>query len=213
MWYWQLTPPDCNDNLLGACLDKASILPSLQSLVRHCVGGGSLTADALLQAILRSPERRPSEGVAHVQYEGGVSVLWLGDYAFFYVSDGDRKCRIPRATSDLPPWVCHTLSEEGRMDPFALDGRIAAYLDCFARQSTAAIRLLRSIDWGAIPLVWRPLFVTDIRHGYSRADCAAAQLRLLRRVAEDMADAHPEVVAEALAVLHYATGLQQRLHQ
>ena len=90
IWYWQLVPRDVNLRLLGACFERAGILPSLRNLLHHCMASNA-KEECIIQRAVRMGHPAPTEEIHgathHVELDRGVSVLWIDDNAFFYVTE------------------------------------------------------------------------------------------------------------------------------
>ena len=206
VWYWQLLPYYTNLETVGRHFDLAELLPSLRQLMRLVLGG-------------REPNRMGSERVERLgqrlynqlstDHGNGRHTLWLGTDAFFYVEQQSDNAlinvRLPATHKELPPWVLSLLMDMGHTkDPFALEKTVDHYLRQLEATGSRAVRLLRCINWAAVPLVWKPLFMHDAVSTVSNCEAQASQARLIKAAAPSWEEA--EVVSESIDLLHRITG-------
>lgn len=131
-------------------------------------------------------QRDPKHKHMHTTYANGVTVFWIGNDAFFCVEEKDsfEKVRPPFTVSDLPMWVLELLEELiGRdvMLPGRLRDNITEYLEWFHTRKVAhpVVHILRKINWGVLPLIWKPIFISDVPYSVSTTDAKNAQKQLL----------------------------------
>ena len=206
VWYWELLPSDANLNVVGERFHAAGLLPSLRYLLEYATNLPVADRTHLHDSTCAATHAgRAGPDALSTPAGSGRHTLWLGKDAFFYVEATERdttfaNSRAPDHHGELPPWVLSLLQSAGAGDPFTLQRNLDVGLSHFhARHGTAPQRLLRSIHWASLPLVWRPLFVRDVRVVATRAQCEAAQARLVKGVAAVWEDA--PVVAEAIEIL------------
>jgi hypothetical protein len=119
---------------------------------------------------------------------------------------GHANCRAPDTHRELPPWVASLLVATTHAELFGLHRALDVCLGHFQQHhGSGAQRLLRSINWGNLPLVWRALFVRDVRAVTTCAQAEAAQARLVKSVSAMWEDAH--VLAEAIELLARVTAV------
>lgn len=218
MWHWQMLPPSANVDTVGSRFDSAGILPSLRFLVRYAVPTSSLVKQRNLETLIlhgmRSIDyRRPTS--ARVSRSTMPNAFWIGaDHLFFYVEDEEQQgianCRLPQTVGeDLPEWVVPLLADVSMTDEIHVKRNLDAALEQFAKENDApAVRLLRSINWARLPLVWQPMFLVTTHHGTVQ-QCEEAQVRLIRSVAREWESGSAEVVHEALTLLQHVTTMVQ----
>lgn len=144
----------------------------------------------------------------NTMYGDRVGVLWLGDEAFAYVEEqpGLTGCRPPTKPDELAPWIVPAIADAAAADVFSVQRNLSHYLEDFCRRpTTPAVRMLRAVNWAAIPLVWHPLFLLEAQQTHTLTECEQSQSRLLRSIGEEQAD--PEVLAEAAELLKRITTL------
>lgn len=226
VWVWQILPSQSNVNLVGAAFAQAGLYPSWSMIARYAAGGDAparhATALAAARLDVAAYAGRP-EGDAsmHVEYDRGVIAFWIGEEVFFAVecrageesaeTGGARhplaNLRLPDTPQELPPWVAAVLMDRSPgLDRHGADANLQRFLTWFAgAHGGAATRLLRSINWPLLPLVWRPLFFRDVPVRTTGPESADAQTTLVKSVAALWEDA--ETLAEAIERLHQLTGV------
>ena len=201
-WYWQLLPDTANLNVVGEQFHEAGILPSLRWLVQYATEG------IPYRMACEAARSMHGRNVDQEALGPGAHAYWLGGDVFFFVRAETKdqatanNCRAPDAHGELPRWVMPMLREltEGKLDGFNLQRNVDICLAHFqTMHGGAAQRLLRSVNWSGLPLVWRPMFVRDIRHTTTRAQAEGAHEKLIKNVAAMWEDA--PVVAEAIEIL------------
>ena len=128
-------------------------------------------------------------------------MLWLGEETFAYVeeSPGLTGCRPPTHTNELAPWIVSAIADAAETDVFAVQRNLSHFLEDFwsryytkrlllTRSVTPGRRILRAVNWAAIPLVWHPLFLTDAHQTHTLSECETSQSRLLRSIGEERQD-------------------------
>ena len=121
-----------------------------------------------------------------------------------------KKTRKPTEThTDLPQWVFTVLQEISGddVDEIVLHRNVNMFLQRW--NSTGSDRrsviLLRSINWAVLPLIWRPLFMSDIPVCVPPSECRKAQIKLLTEVASEQDDV--ETLNAAAHMLGIITGI------
>ena len=192
---------------IGRNFDAEDILPSLRKLMQYAA---SIRRPVELNQERVALRGRRSGQELSSQYGQGRSVLWLGTDVFFYVEDTTTESvtnvRVPTTHEELPPWVMGLLQEANRgMEIFAIQRNVDSYLQRTKTPSGRSVGLLSSINWAAVPLVWTPMFMRDTEYTVTCEEATTAQVRLIKGVAPSGEE--PEVVAEAIEILHRITGL------
>ena len=202
-----MLPYHANLDHIGRNFDAEDILPSLRKLIQYT-------------AAVRRPVELNHERVAlrgrrsgrdlSTQYGQGRSALWVGMDVFFYVEDETTETvtnvRVPTTHTELPPWVLDLLQEANRgLEIFAIQRNVDSYLQRMKTPSSRSIGLLSTINWAAVPLVWTPMFMRDTESTVTCEEATTAQIRLIKGLAPSGEE--PEVVAEAIEILHRVTGL------
>jgi hypothetical protein len=226
VWNWQILPSQSNLNLVGAAFAQAGLYPSWSMIARYAAGGdgpGRLAPAAAARLDVAAYAGRPDGDAAmHVEYDRGVTAFWIGEEVFFAVecrgeasmapAEGGARhplanLRIPDSPQELPPWVAGLLLERSPgLEIHGANANLQRFLSWFAStHGGAAVRLLRSINWPLLPLVWRPLFFKDIPVRTTSHESADAQTTLVKSVAAVWEDA--ETLAEAIEQLHQMTGV------
>lgn len=225
VWHWTLLSTHFPPTLVGRRFRTTEMYPSFHS-IRHAVCGDGVDpvtfADLEVQSgrLLGDPDRIHMDTVYG---DTGVTALWLGDEVFFYVADADTdvfNVRLPHSHRDLPPWVVPLLQEHA---PRPLAGPILirnvdAYLENLAAHARAsdAVALLRRVNWGQLPLLWRPMRLrgTTTSLTVTVVESRAAQRRLIANMGRDLDDAFDDaraekqtILDETLTLLGYLTGV------
>ena len=213
VWCWQLLPANVNLRTVGANFHNAGILPSLRFLLRYGTPTARVADPVVTVATAeRLGNRHPWRMIT--EYGRNVCALWIGDDVFFYVEQTPRgsdgapggitDCRAPDTHTELPPWVLHLLADVAGVQTLYVQRTVDASLAHFqAEHGTPAVRLLRSINWGALPLHWRPLFMRGEEPSATPQQAADAQARLIKSSAAMWEDA--EVLAQAIDLLSEVT--------
>lgn len=206
VWYWQLLPYYTNLETVGRHFDVAELLPSLRHLARLVLGPGDSSLMGA-ERVERLGQRLYNQ--LSTDHGNGRHTLWLGTDAFFYVERQSENAltnvRLPKTHKELPPWVLSLLMDVGRTkDPFALEKTVDHYLCQLEATGSRAVRLLRSINWATVPLVWKPLFMHDAVSTVSNREAQSSQARLIKAAAPSWEEA--EVVSESIELLHRITG-------
>lgn len=230
---WQLLPTHAPVHLVARRFENMGILPSWRGLVRY-----ALPSLAHPGPDVESLERHAGRLVTdrercHMTTEcgGGLMTMWLGQEVFFYVElpesaeaakgEGHHhpppQIRLPTQPEELPPWCMDLLLDLAgqEMDPHCVRRNVSEYLDWFQEQggnqdvSRGALTLLRFINWGALPLHWRPVFFRDVQPVVTDKQSAEAQMELLRRMGT-VAKVSGEAVTEAAEVLQRITGVGKK---
>ena len=210
VWHWQLLPYHTNIANLGQHFDRRQILPSLRSLLRFAAVG--VPVDQLDLSRLNTRAQFHPDRIS-MEYGSGQCALFLGEDIFFYMEDKSEKCpnpllnvRLPASHTELPTWVMHILYEASKdMDAFAIARNVDSYLLCIASNVPPAIRLLQSVNWASIPLIWKPLFMRNAEVVVTPTQASQAQARLIKELAPTGEE--PETIAEAIEILHQFTGV------
>jgi hypothetical protein len=90
-------------------------------------------------------------------------------------------------------------------DFFGIARNVDSYLTRIATNPAPALRLLRTINWALVPLVWKPLFMKNAQVTVTPAQAADAQSRLLKELTPSWEE--PETIAEAIELLNRFTGV------
>jgi hypothetical protein len=209
VWYWQLLPYHVNLNHVGKVFDAEEILPSLRRLLCYAAVPkapiGELDPDRLQCRGQKQADRIATD------YGGDRHALWLGTEVFFYVEgvgDGNplTNVRIPISYQELPPWVMALLCEVSHgTDAFAIGMNVNTYLHTLSATATRSTQLLRSINWAAVPLVWRPMFMQGCDTCVTAIQAGEAQARLIKAIAPSWEE--PETVLETIERLARITGI------
>ena len=210
VWYWQLLP--CHTNLLniGRYFDSEDILPSLDKLLKF--SSSDRKHEKVNPGDVERRGMRPADRMA-IDYGNGLCAMWLGNDIFFYVEQSPqdqinplRNVRGPINHSEIPVWAMDLLSEANPgVDRFSLARNVDSFLQRMDSSGSRAVRLLRSVNWASIPLVWKPLFMKNIDISVSVRQASEAQVRLIKGISPEWEEA--EIVAEAIDLLHRMTGV------
>ena len=193
-------------NLVARRFRDAEILPSWSSLQTYTMTQPIEIPLACLEAYANREAHDPHRRHIHTQYEEpGAAVMWLGCEVFFYVTterSGLDNARAPVNHTELPFWVLVLLAEQCASDVPLLKHRIDAYLATFAHATPGSgLATLRSINWPALPLHWRPrYFKLPLRLGTE--ECQRAQDTLLSQVCATGAG-----IEASTKLLRFITGL------
>ena len=210
VWYWQLLPYHANLHNIGRYFDAEEILPSLDKLLKFA--SSDRKQGKVNPADVERRGMQPSDRMA-IDYGNGLCAMWLGNDVFFFVevSAQDqinplRNVRAPINHSEIPTWAMDLLSETNPgVDRFSLARNVDSFLQRMDSSASRAVRLLRSVNWSAIPLVWRPLFMKNMNVTVSARQASEAQVRLIKGISPEGEAA--EIVAEAIDLLHRMTGV------
>jgi hypothetical protein len=216
VWHWQVLPSHANINMVGSAFDHAGLYPSWSGLLRYGRTGVGRAPSISRATLLHSAGRLEDDPSMCSEYGRGIISLWIGEEVFFAVEckeDEKQKrstlanLRLPEGLQELPPWVVPLLSSIcGDGDVHGVTTNIQQYLKWFTSvHSGAPVRLLRSIHWAALPLIWHPLFITNIPTRTNLHESADAQARLVKSVTAVWEDA--EITAEAIELLNGMTGV------
>ena len=210
VWYWQLLPYHANLHNIGRYFYAEEILPSLDKLLKFA--SSDRKQGKVNPADVERRGMQPSDRMA-IDYGNGLCAMWLGNDVFFFVevSAQDqinplRNVRGPINHSEVPTWAMDLLSETNPgVDRFSLARNVDSFLQRMDSSASRAVRLLRSVNWSAIPLVWRPLFMKNMNVTVSVRQASEAQVRLIKGISPEWEEA--EIVAEAIDLLHRMTGI------
>lgn len=207
MWQFSLIPHATPVNLVARRFRDAEILPSWTGLQTYAMTQSREIPYACLESYASREAHDPHRRQIHTQYEDpGAAVMWLGCEVFFYVTTdrpGLDNARAPANHTELPLWVLVLLAEQCESDVPLLRRRVDAYLATFSdKPRDPGVAVLRSINWPALPLHWRPrYFQLPLRLGSE--ECQRSQGILLDRV-------RPGANLEAASrLLRFLTGLSQ----
>ena len=211
VWYWQLLPYHVNLDQLGKSFDDEDILPSLHKLLRFAAVPPRTIGDLDNERLLMRGQKQPHHMSSH--YGSGRCALWLGADVFFYIQkeadeDGNEltNVRIPGSYQEIPPWVMHLLVEVSiGVDAFAIGINVNNYLQRLQATASRSTQLLRSINWAAVPLIWKPTFMVGCDTCVTVQQAAEAQSRLIKAIAPSWED--PETVSETIERLGRITGV------
>ena len=217
VWYWQLLPYYVNTNNVGNNFDLFGVLPSLNKLVSHAAVSRNPVELNLKHLQIRGQRLRDE---LHVEYGKGVCSLWLGKHVFFYVErehteDTDtedapphqlRNVTTPANHRELPHWVLEFLGDMSTgTDAFAMAKNVDSYLAGMEMNLSPGLKLLRSINWASLPLVWNPLFMKNAETCVTVDQATRAQTSLIKGVCPSWEEA--ETMAEAIDLLNRITGV------
>ena len=212
VWYWQLLPYYTNHNNLGRNFDLYDVLPSLQKLVHFTAknkGPISLDFMHIEQRGLRT------KGELATEYGHHTFALWLGEHVFFYrevIGPSEPElCNIaiPQDHTELPQWSLDYLCEiSNGLDAFAIARNVDAFLSQFGRSTSSAQKVLSTINWATIPLVWKPTFMKNAETHVSTEQAVQAQTRLIKGICPSWEDA--ERLAETIDLLSIITGIASK---
>jgi hypothetical protein len=211
VWYWQLLPYHVNLDQLGKSFDNEDILPSLHKLLRFAAVPPRTIGDLDNERLLMRGQKQPHHMSSH--YGSGRCALWLGADVFFYIQkeadeDGNEltNVRIPGSYQEIPPWVMHLLVEVSMgVDAFAIGINVNNYLQRLQATASRSTQLLRSINWAAVPFIWKPTFMVGCDTCVTVKQAAEAQSRLIKAIAPSWED--PETVSETIERLGRITGV------
>lgn len=215
VWQWNLLPSSVPLALVTRHFEAAQLLPYWTQLAR-CVLGEDITLPSMSTVETYAGRLQADTDMCVYDTERpGAFTMFLGDAGvFFGVRSGGaglRTVRLPQRADELPRWVKDLLEELVRSAPpqachYAVGANLDSYLAWFAAQPVGAdVRLLREIDWGRLPLHWRPAFLREVPHTVTVAQADQAQARLLQEVAQDWDAA--ETLTAALERLNRITGI------
>ena len=210
VWYWQLLPYYVNVSNMGRNMDAEELLPSVRKLLKFAAVKASSEHIDMERLHIRG--QRHSDRMS-TEYGNGICALWVGEDVFFYVEDKSdqvlgalRNVRLPSNHSELPGWVMELLREASMStDFFGIARNVDSYLTRIATNPAPALRLLRTINWALVPLVWKPLFMKNAQVTVTPAQAADAQSRLLKELTPSWEE--PETIAEAIELLNRFTGV------
>lgn len=203
VWHWQLLPHDSNLPLIAKNFEVNEVLPNWNALYHFSLPTASSSSSLKVRTIpyckIESYGHREAtdrnRNHMHTTYEDGRTALWLGDNVFFCVEEADPIwVHPPTNTKELPPWVlqlltrllCHGQATDpvDETDPYVQPARVEenvnAYLRIFSRPSTLrGLDVLRRINWGILPLYWKPIFFKDVDRRVSVRTAYEAQAQLI----------------------------------
>ena len=211
IWHWSLLSDTCNMENMACNFEESGILVSLQLLLKY--------AAVRARRCKLNPERmRRWAQLKKDQFysESGVGLITMaiGSENLFFLkvssdSNGVATAHPPANHSELPSWVVRFLAEmSGDVDEQAICHNIDQFLERWngCGDDREAILLLRSINWSALPLVWKPLFMHDVHVCVTRSEARAAHRNLIAEANSGDAKSE-EVVATAFYMLHTITGV------
>ena len=219
VWHWSLLPHTTPLPLVATQFRLAELLPAfrgLEEIVLEAEPGELVPFEELERQgfrLQRDPLRRHMDTAYDPRAEGAVpTALWFAPEVFFYVMRPGQdpndpfNARPPADHTELPGWVLPALlAAHGRGGgPAArrfVTRNVDAYLATFAPAAggSPAQQLLRRVNWGALPLVWRPVTLRDVPTCVTVAESAAAQTRLVLNATKHLVDEGAAAVDAAAA--------------
>ena len=205
VWHWTLVPRCSGAPTLAAMARRfaeAGLLPSLRHLAARCTGGGGdrpppFPAWETLERLGGRRARGGGGGMATTYDNDGATALWFPPEVLFYVVRHTRhggrgagdpldvlNAAPPRHHGQLPPWVLPALLT--LCDPGTTPDELAIVVDDalaeLAAEPSEAVAVLRRVNWGALPLLWRPTVLPGEDPGWvPPAESALSQARLVAR--------------------------------
>jgi hypothetical protein len=197
MWHWQILPANVNFETVGSRFQQARLLPSLRFLVQYAVPSVSRV-------------RTGNAQLAMARAQKSAGALWIGsEHVFFFreaSTEGNNalaNCHLPTTHTELPHWVCPLIADLVGVHERQIHRNVDAVLEQFAREECSpAVRLLRTVNWAALPLAWEPLFLSHVPPP-TTAQNEDAQLRLVRAITPEWMDA--EIQNEVVSLLQDIT--------